>query len=188
MTTPYLDRILECKDDDNIVLLRDKGNAETIISARHFKREIEALIADRETLVAKLNSIAYRSSLPDSYEEGFDEAIGAAIKIVSGDENLNLWKREDEDTRYAAAQREIEALREEVSQLTGGVTVHYISRQRVEDAIEAAAQSTYGDSHGRCLGNWEIGFEDGRGKTIKRLCEALGLSVPKNHKRFKGEL
>lgn len=45
MTTPYLDRILECKDDDNIVLLRDKGNAETIISARHFKREIEALRA-----------------------------------------------------------------------------------------------------------------------------------------------
>lgn len=80
-------------------------------------REIEALIADRETLVVKLNSIAYRSSLPDAYQEGFDEAIGAAIKIVSGDENLNLWKREDEDTRYAAIHREIEALRQFVTEI-----------------------------------------------------------------------
>lgn len=65
---------------------------------------------------------------------------------------------------------------------------YYIDQKNVKAAIDNAAQSSHGDLTGRCLGNWEVGFEEGRRKTIKKICERLGLKLPENRRRLRGEL
>ena len=98
MTTPYLDRILECKDDDNIVLLRDKGNAETIISARHFKREIEELrqfVAEIGYVEFGDDLIARRNDADGSFV--LFEEDNPAYSVTGSDafEVWKKWKQED---------------------------------------------------------------------------------------------
>ena len=63
-----------------------------------------------------------------------------------------------------------------------------IDRGSLERALDAAAQSSYGDLTGRCLGNWEVGFEEGRRKTVMKICERLGLELPENRGRLRGDL
>lgn len=46
----------------------------------------ETLDSERERILAKLEAKLIKSSLPDAYEEGFDDGLWAAIEIVKGGE------------------------------------------------------------------------------------------------------